>query len=252
MAETLAIHQKHAPYYREIFAIPGFFSEPVIVFGYPEIRVKPLHFERYSELSLRLKWKKAVRALRWRRRALLRRTHPDLEVPDEFRAADLIELLRGRGITEVSVIDLFDPRADRRYDMNDPVPESELERYGTFLDIGSLEHVFDTRQCLENSLRMVRVGGLYMLHTNVNGFFGHGLHVFSPEALTQVLELNGFEILYHRYCTKDGAPVREPARGRNVIIWLVARKTTPLKSFATPQQGLWEGRYDEFRSAAER
>ena len=38
----MAIHQKHAPYYREIFAIPGFFSEPVMVFGYPEIRVKPL------------------------------------------------------------------------------------------------------------------------------------------------------------------------------------------------------------------
>jgi hypothetical protein len=242
----LAIHQKHAPYYKEAFSIPGFFSEPVVLLGFPEIRVKPFHFEPWSKLPLGSKWKKAVRALRWRRRALLGKVHRDLRLTDEFRHPDLIEFLRSRGINEVNVIDLFDPRADKRYDMNEPVPESEHERYGTFIDIGSLEHVFDTRRCIENSLRMVRPGGIYMLMTNVNGVFGHGLHVFSPEALLLALTLNGFEILYHRYCTKDGAPIRDPSRGRDVIIWLVARKSSPLKEFVVPQQGLWEGRYDEF------
>jgi len=33
--------------------------------------------------------------------------------------------------------------------MNDAVPESEHDRYGTFLDIGSLEHVFDTASARE-------------------------------------------------------------------------------------------------------
>ena len=239
------IHQKYASYYKEIFGFPGFFSEPVIVFGWPEIRVKPLHFERWSELPLRLKWKKAVRAWRWQRRALLGSIHPDLELPDEFRYADLVECLADRGLKEVSVIDLFDSRADKRYDMNGPVPESEHERYGTFMDIGSLEHVFDTRQCIENSLRMVRPGGIYMLQTNVNGLYDHGFHVFSPEGLVKAMELNGFEILYHRYSTKDGAPVQDPSRARHVMIWLVARKTAPLKSFTVPQQGFWEHRYDE-------
>ncbi len=48
-------------------------------------------------------------------------------------------------IKDISVIDLFDPRADKRYDMNQPVPQSEHERYGLFVEIGSFEHVFDTR-----------------------------------------------------------------------------------------------------------
>ena len=51
-----------------------------------------------------------------------------------------------RGVNEVRVFDLFDPRADCHYDMNLPVPPDEHERYGTFVDIGSIEHVFDTRQ----------------------------------------------------------------------------------------------------------
>ena len=141
------------------------------------------------------------------------------------------------------MIDLFDPRADKRYDMNQPVPQSEHERYGLFVDIGSLEHVFDTRQCLENAMRMVRTGGTYMLHAPVNGYFGHGFHVFNPEALIKVLTLNGFEVIYHRYSSQLGAPLERPSQARDVLIWLVARKLAPLEHFIVPQQAGWETIY---------
>jgi 2-polyprenyl-3-methyl-5-hydroxy-6-metoxy-1,4-benzoquinol methylase len=56
--------------------------------------------------------------------------------------------------------------------MNRPVPESEHNKYGTMIELGSIEHVFDTAACIENCLRMVRKKGHYLLHTEVNGYFG--------------------------------------------------------------------------------
>jgi hypothetical protein len=128
--------------------------------------------------------------------------------------------------------------------MNHPVPAEERGRYGTFIDVGSLEHVFDTRQCLENSLRMIRRGGHYLLHTPVKGYFAHGLHVFNPDALTQALELNGFEMVHKRYTTAAGAPLPDPRRGRDVILWLVGRKVREMGEFRVPQQGYWRDYYD--------
>jgi hypothetical protein len=162
---------------------------------------------------------------------------------NDLRVPNLGEFMRRRGVRHFQVLDLFDERAQLRYDMNLPVPEEQHEQWGTLIDIGCLEHLFDTRQCLENCLRMVRVGGIYFLHTPVNGYLGHGLHTFNPEGLLGALQLNGFEILYHRYCAKDGTPLDDPADAPDAIIWLVARKTRPLDEFQIPQQGKWYGRY---------
>ena len=241
----MAIHQNHFPYYKEIFALEGFLQDPVLVFGFQEIRIEPLTFEAWGELPLARKWKKLLRQLRRRRRVWLGRHHPDTEIPPEFRAPDVVEMLYKLGLREVETLDLFDARSTLRYDMNLPLPEKELERYGTVLDIGSLEHVFDTRQCIENCLRTLRPGGTYLLHTPVNGCYGHGFHTFNPDALQQALVLNGFEIIYQRFSTKDGAPVSDPAHDRDVSIWLAGRKLKQLDRFTIPQQGYWMSVYDD-------
>ena len=67
-----------------------------------------------------------------------------------------MQFIQNRGVKDFEVIDLFDSRATLNYDMNEPVPNREHGRYGSLLDIGCLEHVFDTRQCLEN--------GSYAIH----------------------------------------------------------------------------------------
>ncbi len=239
----MGIFHEHTHFYKEIFDIPGFFSEPAIVFGFQEIGVKTTYFEKFSNLPLKKKIKKIKQAFHRKRRAFLGLSHSDFEVPQEFRARDIVELLGNRGIKDVSVIDLFDDRADKRYDMNQPVPPTEHDRYGLFLDIGSIEHVFDTRQCIENSLRMVRTGGIYMLHTCVNGYFAHGFHTFNPEALVKSLTLNSFEIIYHRYSTPLCVPLRSPLEARDVLIWLVARKLARIEDFILPQQDHWETKY---------
>lgn len=239
----MAIFHQHTHFYKKIFEIPGFFSGPAVVFGFHEIGVRREYFESFSNLSLRRKIKKIKFALHRKRLSFLGLAHSDIEVPQEFRARNIVELLENRGIKDVSVIDLFDTRADKRYNMNEPVPQSEHERYGLFMDIGSLEHVFDTRQCIENSMRIVKAGGTYMLHTIVNGYYTHGFHVFNPEALIKTLSLNGFEIIHLRYSNPLCVPLESPSEARDVLIWLVAGKLAPTEGFILPQQGLWETCY---------
>ena len=206
----MAIMGGHVRWYEQIFALEGFLAEPTLLFGFQEIPIAARHFG-------------------W-------------SVPETYRVPDLVQFLRARGLNQVHVIDHFDPRADLRYDMNKAVPPSEHERYGTLIDIGSLEHVFDTRQALENCLRMVRVGGTYLLHTCVKGYHLHGLHTFHPGILADALALNGFDVVFQGYSTADGEPVQDPAQAEDALIWLVGRKRTHLAEFVCPQQG-WEQVY---------
>src|SRR6185295_12231414 len=195
---TGVVVKPHLPYYQEIFAIPGFLRDPILCFGFQE-------FEKGASL-------------------------------DGKDYIDLGEYFAAQGLRATS-LDLHDPRSELRYDMNYAVPESEHDRYGTFLDIGSLEHVFDTRQCFESCLRMVKLGGHYLLHTPVNGYFAHGFHVFNPECLRGGLELNGFRVIYEKYSTVDGRPVGDPASPGDVLAWIVARKEREMDQFVCPQQG---------------
>jgi hypothetical protein len=182
------------------------------------------------------------------------------DLPDDFRHADATELLRARGIADVTSIDLFDETADLQYDLNVPVPSREEERYRTVCDIGSLEHVFDTKQCMENCMRMVGPGGHYLLQTPVKGYYGHGFHTFNPELIISAFRLNGFDIEYLKYSTGNGMPIEElehvPAGlpGEQVqvlprrsppkcLIWIVGKKTAPMEDFQIPQQGMWARRY---------
>jgi hypothetical protein len=201
----MVILQRHIDFYRRIFEIPGFLADPVLTLGFQDILGRDL--------------------------------------PEDFDRGDLKRLLRTRGLTDVTTLDLFDDRADLRYDLNLPVPEGEHERYGAVLDIGTLEHVFDTRQCLENCLRMVRTGGHYFLHTPVKGYFCHGLHTFHPEGLLRALEVNAFEIRFLAYSSLAGESLERPEEADDSLIWVVARKAAALDEFQNPQQSKWARRY---------
>ena len=90
---------------------------------------------------------------------------------------------------------------------------------------------------------MVALGGHYLLHTPVNGYYAHGFHTFNPDCLRGVLELNGFTRIYEKYSTIDGEPVVDPSFHRDVLAWHVARKDREMGQFVCPQQGRWASRY---------
>ena len=231
----------HVPFYEEIFKIPDFLQDPVLTFGYQGIDqdAPPRPNPPLQRLRRFLVSEGKLRRLAGKVRAMARSFPP---IPEGFRYGSLTELLRARGKTVVS-LDFFDSRADLRYDMNQPIPQSEHNQYGTLIDIGCLEHLFDTAHCLENCVRMVRCGGHYLLHTPVNGYFGHGLHVFNPQGLIDCLGANGFKIVHLKYSTTFGKAVADPSAVSNAIIWLVGRKEQDMPVFTCPQQKMWSERY---------
>lgn len=204
---------EHVPFYRAMFAQPGFWREKFLFIGLPYIQGDRL--------------------------------------PADFRYQNLLQLARAKKLKQVYSVDLFDANANYRWDLNRPVPVKYHETFKTVFDIGTLEHIFDTRQCLENYLRLVAVGGLFALVTPVNGYFAHGFHVFNPHAIIDTLEQNHFTIEYCTYSTSTGLEVADPSIRKNILLFIVARKKQKLRTFVVPQQRYWEELYavkhDQYR-----
>jgi hypothetical protein len=233
----MAIGRSHIPLYEEIFALPGFLTQPVLTFGFQEVFTTTASFDAVMKRWPRPPLLSAARRLAWILGGLWHK------VPDSFKQPDLGRILAGYGISSVDVLDLFDERATYRFDMNQPVPDDLHGAYGTVIDIGSIEHVFDTRTCLENLFRMLKVGGHLLIHTPCNGYFGHGLHTFNPEAIRLAMEVNGFEIVYLAYSSKRGTRLRRPDQRKNVLLWIVGKKLTECPEFTPPQEGEWLSHY---------
>lgn len=240
----MAIARAHVPYFREIFSLPGFLREPLLQFGYQDtLGLNAVHDPRWRDATLRQKLYRIARAGLHRIEAWTGRRHRDLSIPDAFRENDLVGILAHYGVRHVQTIDGFDARADYPLDMNRPLPAELREKFNTVIDIGSTEHVFDTRQCLENLINLVAKGGHLMLHLPCKGYYNHGLHTFSPECIVQTLVGNGFEVVYLKFSSTRGALLRNPGDAADVLIWVVARKTATLGAFVVPQQGRWRTFY---------
>jgi hypothetical protein len=205
MPRLMAVLRTHIELFREVFELPGVLAEPFLMLGFQTVSGDDL--------------------------------------PADFDYPDLKQVLEARGLRDITTLDYFDPRADLRYDLNLPIPEQEHERYQTVFDVGTLEHVFDTRQALENCLRAVMIGGHYFLHTPVKGYFSHGLHTFHPRVMIRALAMNGFEVVYRQFSSRRGEPLENPREADDALVWVVGKKTAALESFRIPQQDRWGETY---------
>lgn len=161
----------------------------------------------------------------------------EISVPWQFMEANPGRILENFNLKSVQTLDLFDPRADLVHDMNQPLPAELKARYATVIDIGCLEHVFDTKQCLQNLFHLLTVGGRLMLHTPCSGYFDHGFYTFSPESILESLRSNGFEIEYVAFSLEpEGFKLEKPIPGEDVLLWCVARKVREESRFIIPQQ----------------
>lgn len=232
---------QHIPRYREVFAIPGLLAEPMFMFGYQDIEIPSFLRQPFY------RWKFWRPPEAYRLAFQIIRQGCPLSLPKDYDFPDLPTFLRALGITSIDIADFFDERASLKLDMNLPVDRQYLGRYQSFIDIGCLEHLFDTRQCIENCLGMVRMGGYYFLQTPVSGYLGHGFHTFAVEALVSVVEQNGFAIKYFKFTDSRGRVISGPRRNVDALVWLVAQKTQPLDHFVVPQQGTWPSFYARLR-----
>jgi len=89
--------------------------------------------------------------------------------------------------------------ADFIQDLNHPIPDELNEMFDLVIDGGTMEHLFDTKQCIENISRMIKVGGR-VIHMQVsNNYSGHGLYQFSPDLFYDYYTVNKFENLNGLY-----------------------------------------------------
>ena len=91
-------------------------------------------------------------------------------------------LVEQMGASSVDSIDMTAYEgATFTHDMNEPLPESLNAVYDSVVDLGTLEHIFDIRQALENVSKLCKTGGQILHVLPSDNFSGHGFWQFSPE-----------------------------------------------------------------------
>lgn len=169
------------------------------------------------------------------------------KMPIQYKGVyDFSDWFKKKGI-DAYTLDLFDDEASYQFDLNNPAPKEHVNKYNAVIDIGTIEHIFDTKQVLDTSFNMIKSGGIYMLHTPANGLYLHGFYTISPEIIELVLLNNGFEILYFKISDILGKEVTLPdtfdVMQPSLVMWVIARKIKEVDGFINPQQSLWKNLY---------
>lgn len=133
---------------------------------------------------------------------------------------------------EVEALDVSDhENADYIHDLNLPVPDHLRGRFGTIIDGGTLEHVFDIAQALRNIKAMLAPGGR-VFHINPVGNWGeHGYYQFSPSLYHDYYDCNGFAMRECLLTAVSASDVdRLYSRRSPVWEWTPTRPSAPIVS----------------------
>lgn len=91
-------------------------------------------------------------------------------------------LMRKLGFGEIETMDFSDYEgAAILQDLNRPVPAKLENQFDFIFDGGTIEHVFNVPQALENLFKMLKPGGRLVSANGMNGWMGHGFYQFNPE-----------------------------------------------------------------------
>lgn len=98
------------------------------------------------------------------------------------------------GIDDFAAMDISDyEKADIVWDLNKPIPEELKTQFDVIIDGGTLEHVFNAWQAIENVNAMLKpFGRAYHLSPSSN-YMDHGYFQFSPIFFKHYYEANGFD-----------------------------------------------------------
>ena len=244
----MTVYSEILPLFTDVLTLDGFVQDPVLIFGIHEYvhRPKTLNVFRYYRLKHYLKLKlSTIKNSQKSGGIFIRDYMKESEISSEklesFKTFE--EILHEYGFNDVKTIDFFDQRADYLHDMNKPIDSTMKGQFSVIIENGSIEHVFDTKQCLWNLFDMLKVGGHLLLTVPCKGFFDHGLHTFSPECLIQACQVNGLDVRLVKYSSTDGLEVENPDLPDNTLVWIAAKKVNEIEEFTIPQQGRWEKNY---------
>jgi hypothetical protein len=122
--------------------------------------------------------------------------HPDgmLDPPPADEYIDFARLVRLLGLGELQTLDVSAYEgAEIIADLNAPVPPELIGRFGSIIDGGTMEHVFDIRQGMKNTADMLRPGGRVVHISPANNYVNHGFVQLSPALYHDYYVANGFD-----------------------------------------------------------
>ncbi|MDO8512131.1 MAG: hypothetical protein Q7S57_02570 [bacterium] len=99
-------------------------------------------------------------------------------------------LLTGQNVETLDISNYED--AEYVWDLNQPVPAEWRGKFGTVIDAGTSEHIFDVRQNLQNVNILLKNGGRLFHLSPANNYMEHGYYQFSPVVFHDYYGVNGF------------------------------------------------------------
>lgn len=81
------------------------------------------------------------------------------------------------------------------HDLEKPFNKKYNNFFNLIVDSGTLEHIFDVKSVMANTVKITKIGG-YVLHlTPTNNFLNHGFYQISPTLFYDFYTANGFKVI---------------------------------------------------------
>ncbi len=109
----------------------------------------------------------------------------NIRVEDIYQEDGYAEsLFTSLGFDSIETMDFSDYEgAEVIQDLNEPIPKSLYNKYDFIFDGGTLEHVFNVAQSLENVFNLLKPNGQFISMNPLNGWPTHGMFQFSPDLI---------------------------------------------------------------------
>ncbi len=108
-------------------------------------------------------------------------------------------------------------QAALRLDLNHPIPFDLVGKFGTLLNGGTLEHIFDVRQSMENIHLLVRSGGTF-IHMVPLTWYDHGFFNLNPVLFYSLARANRYSILAEGYYAAAGSLPDCPVKPKVILM----------------------------------
>ena len=115
----------------------------------------------------------------------------------QFRSEEIATLYGVFGYAKYRSIDLKEPRADWRCDLNHPVDIPE--RFDTIANFGTGEHIFNVSEVFRSMHVLLREGGVQLHIMPVFGDVNHGFYNIHPTVYLDVAKANDYVVEDIRY-----------------------------------------------------
>ncbi|MCX6727111.1 MAG: hypothetical protein NTY75_04910 [Candidatus Shapirobacteria bacterium] len=85
------------------------------------------------------------------------------------------------------------------HDLQQPIPKKFYNYFNFILDSGTIEHIFDIKNVMDNIVKVTKIDGFVLHLTPTQNFINHGFYQISPTFFYDYYTQNGFKIIESYY-----------------------------------------------------